>query len=409
MLSRTDRQKLGIRKWIEAGCKGTWCYSTGFGKTRSAVMAIMKVIKHKSDARILISVPTEVLQKQWMNDYIIKYNLVNNCEVRVINTIIKTDWDVDLLVIDEIHLSPTSTFGAIFDCVSYNMILGLTATLERLDGKEEYVKKFAPVVDEVTIDESVTNGWLSIYKEYLVLLDVDLTEYQDLNQKFIQFFSQMNYDFALAMKLSTNVIERNKYAKKMGIPAKSMAAVCMGWMNALQKRKKFVQNHPHKLEIARKILDARTDKKCITFCATIKDAEQLSKKGEFVLHSKQSKKSNEESVNKFNQALTGVLHSSKAANQGLDIKGLSVEIILSTDSSKITKTQRVGRAIRFEPGKVAEIFTLVIKGTVDEKWFANSLSSNCIVINEQQLDKVLNYEPIEVRQRNLVKDIKNRF
>lgn len=31
MLSRTDRQKEGVKKWIKAGCKGTWCYSTGFG------------------------------------------------------------------------------------------------------------------------------------------------------------------------------------------------------------------------------------------------------------------------------------------------------------------------------------------------------------------------------------------
>lgn len=31
MLSRTDRQKEGIKKWIKAGCKGTWCYGTGVG------------------------------------------------------------------------------------------------------------------------------------------------------------------------------------------------------------------------------------------------------------------------------------------------------------------------------------------------------------------------------------------
>lgn len=31
MISRIDRQKEGVRKWIEAGCNGTWCYSTGFG------------------------------------------------------------------------------------------------------------------------------------------------------------------------------------------------------------------------------------------------------------------------------------------------------------------------------------------------------------------------------------------
>ena len=180
-------------------------------------------------------------------------------------------------------------------------------------------------------------------------------------------------------------------------------------MDRLRKRKKFVQSHPHKFEIARKILNARRDKKCITFCSTIKDAEQLSIKREFVLHSKQSKKSNDEALKQFNEVKSGVLHSSKAVNQGVDVKGLSVEIIMNTDSSKITKTQKLGRALRIESGKQAEIFTLIIKGTVEEKWLANSMSSSYIVINEEQLDKVLNYEPLEVRQRNLVKDVKNRY
>ena len=34
------------------------------GKTRTAVMAIFKLLKVKPDAKILIVVPTEVLQKQ---------------------------------------------------------------------------------------------------------------------------------------------------------------------------------------------------------------------------------------------------------------------------------------------------------------------------------------------------------
>ena len=379
------------------------------GKTRTAVMAIFRLLKVRPDAKILIVVPTEVLQKQWMNDYIIKYNLIKNCEVKIINTVIKTSWDVDLLICDECHMYVSDTFQEVFNCVDYDMILCLTATLERLDGKEVLIKSFAPVCDIVTVQDSQQNGWLSPYKEYVVLLDVDLSDYNKWNQEFIGFFSQLNFQFDQAMLLTTNIIERRKYAKKMGIDQKQMDAICYGWMDRLRKRKKFVQSHPHKFEIARKILDARKDRKCITFCSTIKDAEQLSIKGEFVLHSKQSKKSNDEALKQFNEVKSGVLHSSKAVNQGVDVKGLSVEIIMNTDSSKITKTQKLGRALRVESGKQAEIFTLIIKGTVEEKWLANSMSSSYIIINEQQLDKVLNYEPLEVRQRNLVKDIKNRF
>jgi superfamily II DNA or RNA helicase len=194
------------------------------------------------------------------------------------------------------------------------------------------------------------------------MLDVDLTEYNKLNQIFIGFFSQMNYDFELAMKCATDAMYRNKIAKKLGLKPKELAGIAFGWLKALKGRKAFVQSHPKKFEIARKILDARKDKKCITFSATIKDAEFLNNK-EFVLHSKKSKKQNNEILELFNNATVGTIHSSKSCDQGVDIRGLSVGIILSTDSSKIRKTQRNGRICRFEEGKTAELFTLVIRGT----------------------------------------------
>ena len=81
------------------------------------------------------------------------------------------------------------------------------------------------------------------------------------------------------------------------------------------------------------------------------------------MHSKRKKKENKQTIINFDNASSGFLHTSKAADQGLDCKGVNLEVILHTDSSKIRKTQRVGRAIRFEPGKVSEIFTLVLKGT----------------------------------------------
>ena len=52
------------------------------------------------------------------------------------------------------------------------------------------------------------------------MLDVDLTEYNKLNQTFIGFFSQMNYDFELAMKCATDAMYRNKTAKKLGLKPK---------------------------------------------------------------------------------------------------------------------------------------------------------------------------------------------
>ena len=78
-------------------------------------------------------------------------------------------------------------------------------------------------------------------------------------------------------------------------------------------------------------------------------------------------KENKEALAAFNAAESGVLHSSKACNTGLDLKGVNCEIIMNTDSSKIKKVQSVGRSIRYEEGKVTEIFTLVLAGTQETK------------------------------------------
>ena len=59
----------------------------------------------------------------------------------------------------------------------------------------------------------------------------------------------------------------------MGYDRKQVLNAAMAWMQLMQKRKKFVMSHPKKFEIAKKIIEARKDKKIITFSATIKDAE----------------------------------------------------------------------------------------------------------------------------------------
>ena len=210
------------------------------------------------------------------------------------------------------------------------------------------------------------------------------------------------------MSCAVNVVERRKYAKKMGISEKIVMANAMGFMKAMKARKDFVMSHPKKLEIARKILNARKDKKCIVFCSTIKDCEKL--KMGYVLHSKQKKKQNAEILAKFNEDETGVICSSKALNTGVDIKGLSVGIILNTNSSKIIKVQSRGRVCRFEEGKEAEIFTILIKGTQEVNWHANaSAGSHYQTINEQQLDDILSGKTIETRQRENIENKEYRF
>ena len=376
-------------------------------KTFTAITLIKLLLSKDPNAKILIVVPTEIIKNQWLKG-LLEHKIFTKCNVQIINTVVRNEWECDLLILDELHVYASSLFSQVFDVVNYDMILGLTATIKRLDGKEKILLEKAPICDEVSVKEAVDNKWLSEFREYVVMLDVDLTEYNKLNQKFISCFSQMGYDFKVAMKAATNTVFRNKLAKKLGIKSKDMAAIAYAWLSALRGRKNFIYQHPKKFEVAKKILNARKDRKCITFSATIKDSESF--KSGYVMHSKQSKKKNKEVLEAFDKEQYGVLHTSRAAEAGMDLKGINTEIILYNNSSKIRHQQVVGRAIRFEPGKIAEIFTLVIKGTAEVTWVNNSMSnSNFIIINEEQLDKVLNGETVETRQRDNEENIKFRF
>lgn len=84
--------------------------------------------------------------------------LYSNCVVKIINTIIKGEYDVDMLIIDEVQLSASESFSKIFEVVKYSMILCLTATFERLDGKEKLIEKYAPICDVITLQEAEANG-----------------------------------------------------------------------------------------------------------------------------------------------------------------------------------------------------------------------------------------------------------
>ncbi|MDY5984472.1 MAG: hypothetical protein SPI94_03265 [Candidatus Onthovivens sp.] len=59
---------------------------------------------------------------------------------------------------DEVHRVASTSFSQIFNSVTYKMILCLTATIKRLDGKEDIIKKYAPVVDTITLEEAEANG-----------------------------------------------------------------------------------------------------------------------------------------------------------------------------------------------------------------------------------------------------------
>ena len=276
------------------------------------------------------------------------------------------------------------------------------------------MNKYCPIVDTVSVMECLANGWISEYKEYQVLIDVDDIEYyKELNKEFIRYFEFFNYDFNKAMSccgsngwrykllLRDEMYSGNDENKRKEI-LQAITINSMGLMRTMQKRKAFINNHPKKIEIARKIIEARSDKKIITFSNNIKMAESI-QNGQNVYTGKTSKNKSRIMIEEFNSQQIGVLNTVKKADEGLDIHGLSVAIILGTDSSETKARQRRGRTIRKEGDKLAEVFYIIIKDTVEQKWLKNShkRDSNYITIDEKGLEQVLRGEQPDLYKQKI--------
>lgn len=403
-VTRDERQEECRRKWILNKCKGTIVASTGFGKTRVGLNCIKSVLSKYPELRVIIIVPTTALYEQWLG-IINSNNLLLNCNVLVINTAIKSNFNCDVLVIDEIHRVAADTLRQVFRTVKYRYILGLTATFERLDGKHILLQNYCPVIDEITLAEAQFQGWISNYTEYQVILDVeDINVYKDLEYEYTKHFEFFNFDWNKV----TNCLGKNgfKYRALLrdemcpnGTPEqkkeifKQITYHATAFMRVIRARKDFINYHQKKLEVTRKIIKNRPNSKIITFSNSIKMAESIGMNGK-VFSGKDSKKKGRMTIEEFSERNSGVLHTVKKADEGLDVPGLSVAIILGLDSSKIRKTQRIGRVARKEGDKHAEIFTLVINDTVECDWFKKSNNSeNIITIDEQGLDDVLAGKP----------------
>lgn len=417
--SKDERQEEARVKWIKSRGKGCCVWPTGTGKTICALKIIKSVVDKYPTIKFLIVVPTDNLKIQWEQN-IDNFGLSFNGGVLVVNTAIKNNYKCDILVIDECHRVNSLCFRDIFTTIQYKYVLGLTATYERLDGlHKEVMAKYCPIIDTITLKEALDNKWVSPFKEYAVMLEVDdIATYKQYNRDFIKNFEFFGFDFNLVMSLCGPNGWKNKLALRDKLCPKGSEeqkkevlrniTICSAqFMRALQSRKKFINNHLKKLEVTRKIIEARPFSKIITFSNNIKMAEAIGI-GE-VYTGKDSKKKARANLEEFNIQTTGILNSCMKLNEGMDVQGLNVAIILGLDSSETKAVQRRGRCIRFEEGKVAEIFNLIIADTVESKWFADShKNSPYTIIDEAGLDAVLRGEEPKPYTRK-IKDFTFRY
>ena len=200
-MTRDERQHESVTKWLKAKGHASVVAGTGVGKTFIAIKAIQRMRKRYPELSVLVLVPTSALYTQWI-EKLTENDVLKNTIVQVMMGASQRKYECDLLIIDECHRINYEVLSNVFNVVKYKAILGLTATFERLDGRDRILAKYAPVCDEIPIEVAMANGWVSPYRDYVVILDVsDISIYKEYNREFNEHFGFFDYKWDVVNSL----------------------------------------------------------------------------------------------------------------------------------------------------------------------------------------------------------------
>jgi len=387
---RLERQRQLLRAWSANGCAGTLEACTGFGKTYTAILAIKALNAQQPGEKTLVVVPTIHLKKQWED----QVSDLEGVTVLVVNTAVKSTHDVNLLVLDEIHNYATSTFGTIFEQVTYKKVLGLTATITRKDGNDYLLRQRAPIFGKVTLDEALREGYVSPFRVInvpVMLNDYDKDLYKELSQNFSYYFSKFGHDFGQAMNCLKDRKACENFARFTTADADKVRVWAINFNRNLAARKKMLYNNQSKLDAAARIIK-ELDMKTITFSESVDFATALTRTMPGVgvpYSSKMTKTKRKKALELFNSGQARVINTARALDEGFDVPGVELAIISSGSSSPRQDVQRTGRAIRFVEGKVGYVINLYMPDTQDEKWLRSRQKNSTNIEWMQSIDQVI--------------------
>ena len=277
-----------------------------------------------------------------------------------------------MVLCDEIHLGLSPKYREFFNNNTYDSILCMTATPPEEYEYKELLKELAPTVYNITLDECVAKGIVAPYTIYckpVQLTPTEKDEYKKINNSFVY------YKYKLGQFNAFDEAKRIM-GDKNAHPGDKKCAVM--FYRAIRERKKIVDFASNKIAEFQKLVFNNLGNKMLAFSGANDFTDQLCASVSTLsatYHSKKTKKQREKALEDFKTGSINVLCSTKALNQGLDVPDANVGIICGITSKSLSMIQRVGRLIRFQEGKVGEIYILYVQNSQEEKWLKSATKS----------------------------------
>lgn len=358
-------QSGALAAWQQQGSRGVVALPTGAGKTILAVLAM--VAKQRPT---LVVVPTIDLLLQWQNVlkkfFGTEIGALGGGWKEILPVTVAT-YDsaylsiesignrFGLIIFDECHHLPSTQYQMIARASIAPFRLGLSATVERADGKEEMIYE---LLGDLCYEGQIREMVETVLAPYdVVSVEVPLTaEEKDAYQK--------------ARGIYTSFIKNNRisfsgpegwqdFIKKSATLPGGKAA-----MEAWREQKRLAQAATGKMDELWNIFMKHRGDRIIVFTQDNAMAYQIGKNFVLPVLTHQTRpKERKQMLEYFRQGSIDVLVTSKVLNEGVDVPEASIGVVISGSATVREHVQRLGRILRHQEGKRAVLYEVISKDT----------------------------------------------
>ena len=362
-------QKEALNAWTQAGRQGVVVLPTGAGKTYLAQLAMQATPRHT-----LILVPTLDLMHQWYAGLLAAFP---DAEIGLLGggskdrtPVLVSTYDsaaihaetlgnrYGLLIFDECHHLPGEFYRVIAEYSIAPYRLGLTATVERSDGRESDLDALVGPVVYYKTAADLSGDALAEHR--IVQIKVKLSEaerarYDELIKTRNDFLAEQNINLG------------NLVGWGMFVRASARSTAGRAAMLAHREARAIAFGTEGKLRVLSDLLAQHYPARTLVFTDDNATVYRISQSFLIPAITHQTKvKERHETLDKFRSGDYPTLVTSKVLNEGVDVPEASVAVVLSGTGSSREYVQRLGRILRKGEGKLALLYEVVAEDTSEE-------------------------------------------
>lgn len=368
-------EKLKVERTIHRSHKNLVIAATGTGKTMVAAFDFKAYLQEHPNAKLLFIAHRIDILKQAMvkfrqvlrdqnfgelqgDGYVLANNKFVFSTIHTLHNSIQKGEGIaidyyDYIVFDEVHHVKASTYQKVLNYFKSDILLGLTATPERMDGGNILEDFNHRVAAEIRLPDALNNKLLCPFQYFAVSDSIDLTEV---------VWKQGRYDTAALTKIYTNndirvgeiITNIEKYTK--GIEEVTALGFCTSKEHAVYMNEKF---------------QAKNIK------SDILTSDQSSRR--------------EELINKLRKKEINYLFVVDIFNEGIDVPEIDTVLFLRPTESLTIFLQQLGRGLRLNEDK--EVLTVLdfvgnssFEYDFEQKFRALIGKTNTTVLDELERD-----------------------